>query len=148
MDLRRKQAETVCECDHFAPKEEHFCTLDEQEKLAQDFASLDMSNPQRVIWAVNELYEHRVGKLHDFVNKEIDLDTQNQRGDRLLDRILGAAPESSMKLLTNRAKRRYTNVLKNEDNLRLRHLLFYHAAEIHRCRHTGRCSEAANKPDL
>lgn len=145
MNIRKRQAKTVCACERFALEEDHFCSVDGQEELARDYESLKMSNPQKIKWVVRELYDYRAGALHDFGDQRLDFDTVDANGDQLLDRILGIAPSSSMKRLIARSKRRFVNVLDDEENLRLRHLLFFYAMETHRCRTIGRCSK--NIPD-
>lgn len=141
MEIRTRQAKTVCDCAHPAPDETTFCSVEDQRELALDYLSLTTSSPQRINWVIRELYDHRSGELYGFDGEIIDLDTTNHEGEHLLDWIFGADPGKSMNRLIERGKRVFVNTLDDDDALRLRHLLYFHAMQVHRCRTMGSCSE-------
>ena len=153
MGLDDKNLVSLCHCDMYPPTDRKLVSVTFLAALAQDLWEDDLSIPQILYEAMEEILSYHTGKLYDRKkwvivdgkrvkkNLPFNFDAEYKDGLDVIEWALGADWGRGTRRFLERRNTKFVNNAKATDRLLTRHLLLHYMREIRACRTSGQCSQ-------
>ncbi|WP_297339519.1 hypothetical protein [Pseudophaeobacter sp.] len=125
--------EWACTADFHPPRKWKLTFAPFLTQMARDHYDPDLSAPQIVYQAINQLFNKHTGVLYDLDGKPIDLYAEFKDGEDVIEWAFGADWGRGMRRLLERRGRTFKNQMKSTPKLLMRILLLHYAREIRKC---------------
>lgn len=133
MSHRSQQDEWICTSDLHPPSKWKPTFAPFLTQLAWDCYDPDLSAPQIVYAAINDLFNNHTGILYGLDGKPIDLYAEFKDGEDVVEWAFGADWGRGMRRLLERRERPFKKQMKSTPKLLMRILLLHYAREIRKC---------------
>jgi hypothetical protein len=139
MSHRDQNTEWTCTANFHPPSEWKLTFAPFLTQLARDHYDPDLSAPQIVYRAINDLLNGHSSTLHGLDGQPLNFFTEFKDGEDLIEWAFGADWGRGIRRLLERRERTFKNQMKSTPKLLMRILLLHYAREIRKCGASQTC---------